>query len=117
MQFFDWHRYNTLIFALSVPLRTEYVCLYYCLPVYHTFSSHWHNAWFHSGFNQPSCHQIEDIEDSVFNQYNTLLFASSVSLELNMSLYIIVYMYIILLVVIDILLCFTLGLISLGTTN
>ena len=63
---FYWHRYNTLLFASSVPLRTENICLYYCLPVYHALSCHLHNALFHSGFNQPSCHQIEDIVDSVF---------------------------------------------------
>ena len=63
---FDWHRYNTLLFALSVPSRTEYVCLYYCLHVYLAFRCHWHNVLFHPVFNQPSCNQIEDIVDTVF---------------------------------------------------
>ena len=80
---FDWHRHNTLLFASSVLLRIEYVCLYYCLPVYHAFwfSCHLHNALFHSGFNQHSCHQIEDIVDSVFlNQVMILMFCTFKSL-------------------------------------
>ena len=64
----DWHRYNTLLFASSVPLRTENFCLYY-----HAFSCHLHNDLF--GFNQPICHQLEDIMDSVFlNQVMILMF-------------------------------------------
>ena len=46
---FDWHRYTTLLFSLGVPLRTEYVCLYYCLPVYPAFRCHWFKL--HIGLN------------------------------------------------------------------
>ena len=62
---FDWHRYTTLLFSLSASLKAGYVCLYYCLPVYLAFICHLHNALFHYVFNQPSCHQIEDIVDTV----------------------------------------------------